>query len=65
MACPSIGRIEGLPLSVSPERLVTRPPTAMGLASFDDEQKQASTLPQYGETWIGAACPKEGVGKPT
>ena len=54
-ACPSIGRIEGLPLHVTPERLVMRPPTALGLDSFDDEQKRAARLPEYGETCIGAA----------
>ena len=53
-ACPSIGRIEGLPLRVMPERLVMRPPTAMGLDSFDDEQRRAASLPEYGETCIGA-----------
>ena len=54
-ACPSIGRIEGLPLRVTPERLVMRPPTALGLDSFDDEQRRAASLPEYGETYIGAA----------
>ena len=54
-ACPSIGRIEGLPLRVMPERLVMRPPTALGLDSFDDEQRRAASLPEYGETVIGAA----------
>ena len=53
-ACPSIGRIEGLPLRVTTERLVMRPPTALGLDSFDDEQKRAASLPEYGETCIGA-----------
>ena len=53
-ACPSIGRIEGLPLRVMPERLVMRPPVAMGLDSFDDEQSRAASLPEYGETCIGA-----------
>ena len=54
-ACPSIGRVEGLPLRVTQERLVMRPPTALGLDSFDDEQKRAASLPEYGETCIGAA----------
>ena len=54
-ACPSIGRIEGFPLHVTSERLVMRPPTALGLDSFDDEQKRAASLPEYGETCIGAA----------
>ena len=63
-ACPSIGRIEGLPLRVMPERLVMRPPTALGLDSFDDEQRRASRLPEYGETCIGAARPREGVERP-
>ena len=54
-ACPSIGRIEGLPLRVTDERLVMRPPTALGLESFDDEQRRAASSPEYGETCIGAA----------
>ena len=53
-ACQSIGRIEGLPLRVMPERLVIRPPVAMGLDSSDDEQSRAASLPEYGETCIGA-----------
>ena len=53
-ACPSIGRIEGLPLRVTTERLVMRPPAALGLDSFDDEQRSAASLPEYGETCIGA-----------
>ena len=64
MACPSIGRIDGLPLHAIPERLVSRPPISMGLDSFDDEQRSAAKLPQYGETWIGAARPPERVGRP-
>lgn len=64
MACPSIGRIEGFPLHVRPEQLVMRPPIAKGLDSFDDEQRRAARLPQYGETWIGAASPSEGAGRP-
>ena len=63
MACPSIGRIEGLPLRVSPEGLVMRPPTPMGLDSSDDEQRLAARLPQYGETCIGAASPAKGMGR--
>ena len=39
---------------VTPERLVMRPPTALGLDSFDDEQRRAASLPEYGETYIGA-----------
>ena len=54
-ACPSIGRIEGLPLHVIPERLVMRPPIDLGFDSFDDEQRRADKLPEYGETCIGAA----------
>ena len=54
-ACPSIGRIEGFPLHVIPERLVMRPPIGLGLDSFDDEQRRADRLPEYGETCIGAA----------
>ena len=63
-ACPSIGRIEGLPLNVTPERLVMRPPIAMGLDSFDEEQRRAASLPEYGETCIGAARAREGVERP-
>ena len=63
-ACPSIGRIEGLPLSVTPERLVMRPPIALGLDSFDEEQRRAASLPEYGETCIGAARAREGVERP-
>ena len=62
MACPSIGRIEGFPLRVGPERLVMRPPSPMGMDSFDDEQRHVARLPEYGETWIGAARPSEGAG---
>ena len=54
-SCLSIGRIEGLPLRVTTERLVMRPPIDLGLDSFDDEQSRAASLPEYGETCIGAA----------
>ena len=52
---PSIGRIDGLPLRVIPERLVMRPPVALGLDSFDDEQRLAASRPEYGETCMSAA----------
>ena len=32
-----------------------RRPTVLGLDSFDEEQRRATTLPEYGETYIGAA----------
>ena len=36
-----------------------RPPIALGLDSFDEEQRRAARLPEYGETCIGAAPPRE------
>ena len=53
-ACPIIGRIAGLPLHVLPERLVMRPPIALGLESSQEEQRNADELSEYGETFIGA-----------
>ena len=57
--CPIIERIEELPLVVHQQRLVTRPPIELGLDSFDDEQRRAARLPEYGETYIGAPQPRE------
>ena len=54
-ACPNIGRLIGLPLQVSPERLVMRPPISLGVESSDEEQRHADVLPRYGETYIGAS----------
>ena len=54
-ACPRTERIDGLPLRATTEGLVMRPPTALGLDSFEDEQRRAASLPKYGETCIGAA----------
>ena len=53
MSCPVIEKLDGLPLRVRPERLVMRPPIAMGLSSFVEEQMRASNLPQYGESYFG------------
>ena len=53
MKCPAVDRINGLPLRVTPERLVMRPPIDIGLASFPEEQARANALPQYGESYIG------------
>ena len=52
-SCPAIGRIDGLPLQVRPERLVMRPPISIGLGSHEEEQARANNLPQYGETYMG------------
>ena len=58
MKCPAVDRIDGLPLRVTPERLVMRPPIDIGLASFAEEQARANALPQYGESYIGIPrCP--------
>ena len=58
MKCPAVDRIDGLPLRVTPERLVMRPPIGIGLASFAEEQARANALPQYGESYIGVPrCP--------
>ena len=53
MKCPTVDRINGFPLRVTPERLVMRPPIGIGLASFAEEQARSSALPQYGESYIG------------
>ena len=57
MACPLIERLDGLPLRVIPERIVMRPPISMGLSSFTEEQKLASNLPKYGESYVGIPRP--------
>ena len=54
MNCPKIGKIDGFPLLVRPERLVLRPPIKLGLSSFEDEQARVNNLPRYGESYIGA-----------
>ena len=58
MNSPALGRIQGLPLRVRPERLVMRPPIDVGLTSFAEEQARANNLPQYGESYVGIPrCP--------
>ena len=53
MKCPSVDKIKGFPLRLSPERLVMRPPIQIGLSSFAEEQAMADALPRYGESYIG------------
>ena len=53
MNAPAVGQIHGLPLRVTPERLVMRPPTPLGLASAAEEQALAHARPRYGETYVG------------
>ena len=53
MKCPNVGTIDGFPLRVKPERLVLRPPIAIGLTSFLEEQALANALPRYGESYVG------------
>ena len=53
MKTPAVGQIEGLPLRVTPERLVMRPPTPLGLHSFAEEQARADARPRYGESYVG------------
>ena len=53
MKCPIVGKINGLPLRVTPERLVMRPPIQVGLSSSAKEQAMADALPHYGESYIG------------
>ena len=53
MKAPPVGRIQGLPLQVTPERLVMRSPIDLGLPSFAEEQARADALPRYGESYVG------------
>ena len=50
---PVVGQIHGLPLRVTPERLVMRPPTPLGFASAAEEQALADARPRYGESYVG------------
>ena len=50
---PAVGQIYGFPLRVTPERLVMRPPTPLGLPSFAEEQARADARPRYGESYVG------------
>ena len=59
MGCPNIGRIDGLPLRVVPERAVMRPGIPMGMANFEEERRIAKSLPQYGESYIGVPRPRK------
>ena len=63
MTSPRIGRINGLPLQVKPERLVMRPPISIGLSSFEEEQARVNNLPQYGETNISIPRCRRGTKK--
>lgn len=53
MSAPALGQISGLPLRVTPERLVMRPPTPLGIASAAEEQALADARPRYGESYVG------------
>ena len=52
-SCSILGRIDGFPLRVTPERMIARPPIDIGLDSAEEEQARANNLPRHRETYIG------------